>query len=184
MVTVIGLTIGELMRLQRLGILIFSSVMTLALAACAVSPFNKIGLEQVDRNINYTRAAQNPDAVRNRQVVFGGSIISTRNLADNTEITVLAYPLDDTDQPVTSATPLGRFLLIHPGYLESVQYAPGRLLSARGTLAGVQVLPLEQNTYSYPVLEARELHLWSSEDYEPNQGYFPSWLHIGVGVVL
>lgn len=174
------------MRLQRLGISIFSSVLILALTACTVSPFNKIGLEQVDRSINYARAIQNPDAVRNRQVVFGGSIISTRNLSGHTEISVLAYPLDNTDRPSISATPLGRFILIQPGYLESVQYAPGRLLSARGILTGVQVLPLEQNTYTYPVLEARELHLWSSEDegYAPNQGYFPSWLHIGVGVVL
>lgn len=154
------------------------------LSACATSPFNKVGLEQVDRSISYARATQNPDSVRHRQAVFGGSIISTRNLPDRTEITVLAYPLDGTDRPNTSTTPLGRFIIVQPGYLESVQYAPGRLLSARGILAGTQVQPLEQNTYTYPVLEARELHLWTPEDYAPNQGYFPSWLNIGIGVVL
>lgn len=172
------------MRLPQLTAPVFSLMLTLALMACAVSPFNKIGLEQVDRSINYARTVQNPEAVRNRQAVFGGSIISTRNLADYTEIIVLAYPLDNTDRPNTSATPLGRLILIQPGYLESVQYAPGRLLSARGIMAGVQVQPLEQNTYTYPVLEARELHLWSAEEYESDRGYFPSWLNIGVGVVL
>ena len=158
--------------------------MSFILASCAVSPFNKIGLEQVDRSINYSRAVQNPDDVRNRQTVFGGSIIATRNLPDHTEITVLAFPLDDTDRPNISGTPLGRFIIVQPGYLESVQYAPGRLLSVRGTLSGIQVQPLAQSNYTYPVLEARELHLWSPEDYAPNQDYFPSWLHIGVGVVL
>ncbi len=165
-------------------ILIFPLALALVLTGCAVSPFNKIGLEQVDRRITYAQAVQTPDAVRNRQVVFGGSIISTRNLANQTEITVLAYPLDDTDRPVISATPLGRLIFVHPGYLESVQYAPGRLLSARGTLAGVQAQPLEENTYTYPVLEVRELYLWSENDEIPSQGYFPSWLNIGVGVVL
>ncbi|MEO5573874.1 MAG: Slp family lipoprotein [Gammaproteobacteria bacterium] len=172
------------MRLQRFGILIFSSALILALPACATSPFNKLGLEQVDRSITYARAVQNPDAVLARQVVFGGSIIATRNLADYTEVTVLAYPLDNTDRPNTSTSPLGRFLLVHPGYLEGVQYAPGRLLSARGVLAGVQVQALEQNTYTYPVLEARELHLWSSQDYAPRQSPLPSWLNIGIGIGL
>lgn len=180
----LAVLLDELMRLQQLGILILASILTLMLGACASSPFNRIGLEQVDRSINYARAIQNPDAVRNRQVVFGGSIISTRNLADHTEIIMLAYPLDDADRPTTSGPPLGRLIVLQPGYLESVQYAPGRLLSVRGILAGVQVQPLEQNTYTYPVLEARELHLWSAEDYAPNRGYFPSWLNIGIGVVL
>ncbi len=171
------------MPLQLSRALFISLTFSLVLGACAVSPFNKVGLEQIDRTVSYTQAVQNPDAERGRQVLFGGSIVSIQNFTDHTEITLLAYPLDKTDRPNTSATPLGRFIVLHQGYLEGVQYAPGRLLSVRGTLQGVQVRPLGQNQYSYPLLEARELYLWQ-EDNVPRQGYFPPWLHIGIGVVL
>ncbi len=182
-VTGIGRIKGELMPLQLTRALLISAVLSLLLSACAVSPFNKVGLEQTDRTVSYTQAVQNPDAVRDRQVLFGGSIISTHNFADHTEIILLAYPVDNTDRPNTSAAPLGRFIVVHPGYLEGAQYAPGRLLSVRGTLRGVRVLPLEQNQYTHPLLNAHELYLWPGDD-TPPQGYFPPWLHIGIGVVL
>jgi len=174
---------GELMSLRLTRALLISLALSSLLSACAVSPFNKVGLEQIDRTVSYTQAVQNPEAARNRQVLFGGSIVSTQNFADHTEIILLAYPLDKADRPITSAAPSGRFIVKHPGYLEGVHYAPGRLLSVHGTLQGVQVQPLGQNKYSYPLLDSRELYLWPTND-TPPQGHFPPWLHIGIGVVL
>lgn len=154
------------------------SIAALLLTACAASPFNKAALRDVDRRVTYAQALQNPDAVRNRQALFGGSIVAVRNLAEHTEIIVLAYPLNDWDRPNTSATPLGRFIVIQPGYLESVDYAPNRLLSVRGYLDGVRQEALAQSTYLYPVMHALELHLWPDESAAPA---FPRF-RIGVGV--
>lgn len=182
-VTGIGRIKGEHMSLQLTRALPVSVALSLLLSACAVSPFNKVGLGQIDRTVSYTQAVQNPLAVRGHQVLFGGSIVSTQNFTDHTEITLLAYPLDKADRPITSAAPSGRFIVLHPGYLEGMHYAPGRLLSVRGTLQGVQVQPLGQNKYNYPLLDSRELYLWPADDMPP-QGHFPPWLHIGIGVVL
>ncbi|MEW6354366.1 MAG: Slp family lipoprotein [Pseudomonadota bacterium] len=153
------------------------AVTTLLLTACAASPFNKAALRDVDRRVTYAQALQNPDAVRNRQVLFGGSIVAVRNLEQHTEIILLVYPLTGWDRPNTSATPLGRLIVLQPGYLESMDFAPGRLLSVRGYLDGVRQEALGQSTYLYPVLQALELHLWPSEP----EAVFPRF-SIGVGV--
>lgn len=164
------------MRTPPARILIF--ITALLLSACASSPFNKAGLREVDRTIDYVQAVQNSDALRNRPVLFGGSIIDTRNLPDRTELVVLAYPLNNWDRPNTSATPLGRFIAVHSGYLESVDYAPGRLISVRGYLDGAREEPLAQSNYVYPVMRVEELHLWPAQTPAPSYPRF----QIGVGV--
>lgn len=153
--------------------------MALLSAGCATtSPFDKTALTQVDRNVSYTQAAQEPDLVAKRQVLFGGTIVSLRNLPQSSELVVLAYPLNDSERPDTSAAPLGRFIVTQPGYLESKSYDAGRLLSARGVLDGVRTEPLGETSYRYPVLQAVQLHLWPDE---PTRRPYPRF-NIGIGV--
>ena len=148
------------------------------LTGCTNTPFNKVALREVDRSITHTQAVTDANNVRNRHVVFGGNIIATRNLPDHSEIVVLAYPLNNVDRPDTSAAPLGRFIVIEPGYLEGANYAPQRLLSVHGYLDGVRQEPLGESLYNYPIIRPYELHLWPAE---PEGGVFPRF-HIGVGV--
>ncbi len=151
----------------------------LLLGGCATAtPFNKTGLSQVDRNITYTQAAQDPLGVSNRQVVFGGTIIALRNLPQTSELVVLAYPLNDSDRPDLSAAPLGRFIVVQPGYLESTSYSTGRLISVHGVLDGARIEPLGETTYRYPLLQAAELHLWTDE---PARRPYPRF-NVGIGV--
>lgn len=149
------------------------------LAACASAP--KFDLEGVNRELTPARAAANIDTARNQRALWGGIIVASRNLKDATQLEVLGYPLGRDGKPKQGDPPQHRFLVTHPGYLETADYAEGRLLSAVGTVAGTQEGKVGEARYVYPVLNASQLHLWERETYSrPNEPR----IHFGVGVIF
>jgi outer membrane lipoprotein len=151
------------------------------LTACAAtSPFGSAKLSGTDKTLSYQQAVTDSESLHGRRIVWGGSIIATRNLSQYTEVVVLAYPLDAQAQPLTSNSALGRFVLIWPGYLESADYAPGRWLSVIGDLDGLRDELLGESRLTYPVIQAQYLYLWPLETGPAISPRF----HIGVGVRL
>ncbi len=126
------------------------------LAACASPPFNLAG---VDTTMTPVQAAL-PGATLGQRVEWGGVIVTARNLADRTDLQVLAYPLDSSARPEDWKSPLGRFILQQRGYLETIDYAPGRLVTAVGTVVTVQAGLVGKAPYRFAVLGAEQLHLW------------------------
>jgi outer membrane lipoprotein len=160
---------------RALGLTLFAIMLT----ACAVtSPFDSAKLSGADKTLSYQQAVTDSESLRGWRIVWGGNIIETRNLAQHTEVVVLAYPLDAQVQPLTSKSALGRFVLIWPGYLESADYAPGRWLSVIGDLDGLRDEPLGESRHTYPVIQAQYLYLWPLETGPAVSPRF----HIGVGV--
>ncbi len=140
----------------------------LVCVACATRPAFDLG--GVDTTLTPTAAAADIDAARDHHVEWGGVIISARNLRDHTELEVLAYPLDHSARPELEKTALGRFLLTRPGYLETVDYSPGRLITAVGPVTGIHDGSVGQSPYRFAVITAAELHLWprwTPHDNEP-----------------
>lgn len=162
---------------RALGLTLFAMMLT----ACAVtSPFDSAKLSGADKTLSYQQAVTDSAALRGRGAVWGGSIVATRNLAQYTEVAVLAYPLDAQTRPLTSSSALGRFVLIWPGYLESADYAPGRWLSVIGDLDGLRDELVGESHYIYPVIQAQYLYLWPLATGPAVSPRF----HIGVGVRL
>jgi len=130
------------------------------LSACASAPFNN---EEV--NVQLT-----PEEVRNASdeakgtVIWGGVIISSANLADRTQLEVLAYPLDSRQRPVRNKSSVGRFLLQSPEYIETENYAPGREVTAIGTLQGVTKGEIGDASYDYPTVTINDVHLWHPDN--------------------
>ena len=139
---------------QRLLTLLVLSLLT----ACANTP--AFDLRGVDSGLRPDLSAAEPAGTRGRSVHWGGSIVSVANLRDSTRIEVLAYPLQRDGRPDVDSAALGRFLLIHQGYLETVDYAPGRLISAVGVLQAPQEGLVGEVKYTYPVIHAGQLYLW------------------------
>jgi outer membrane lipoprotein len=110
-------------------------------------------------------------------VLWGGVILGTTNLKDSTRIEVLAYPLDTDRRPQRDRDPQGRFILEQAGFLEPASYAEGRLITTVGKLAGTLPGRIDASDYSYPVVAARQLHLWPLD-----RGRRGSNVHFGVGV--
>jgi outer membrane lipoprotein len=130
----------------------------LLLNACASGPtFNTHG---VDRSLTPRDVASRSQPATGKSVLWGGVIISTSNLKDSTQIEMLCYPLDASERPQTSGTPLGRFILEQRGYLEPASYAEGRQLTVVGTVSGTRAGQIGESDYTYPVITARQLHLW------------------------
>lgn len=158
---------------------ILLSIVALALSGCASAP--KFDLTDVNRELTPARAAANIDAVRNQRVLWGGVIVASRNLKDATQLEVLGYPLGRDGKPKRDDAPQHRFLITQSGYLETADYAEGRLVSAVGTVTGTEEGKVGEARYVYPVLNAAQLHLWPRETYSrPSEPQ----IHFGVGVIF
>lgn len=156
--------------LPRLALLFVS---TMLLGACATAPeFNLAGVDRTLTPAGVTDLA----AARDKRVLWGGLILGGRNLKDSTQLEVLAYPLDSDGRPDADAATLGRFLLVRAGYLEKLDYAPGRQLTAVGPVTELVKARIGEADYQYPLMRAEQLHLW------PRRTGREPQMHFGVGV--
>ena len=157
--------------------IIFLFFATVVLAACATAP--KFDTSGMDLSISPQQAVAESKTLQGVQVLWGGVIISSANLKDVTQFEILAYPLSSDQKPDTGRDPLGRFLAIQEGYLETSDYAQGRLITITGTLQDKRSGRIGETEYIYPVLNINQLHLWKKrgDSSEPQ-------FHIGIGVMF
>lgn len=146
----------------------------LALSACAK---DKPADDGIDRALTPTRAAADIGTSRGQRVRWGGVIINATNLKDSTQLEVLAYPLDRDGRPRREENPLGRFLAFKDGYLETVDYAPGRLITLTGPVQDTRIRKLGEADYTYPILLADDLRLWNNKAPREEPRF-----HFGIGV--
>ena len=108
-------------------------------------------------------------------VRWGGEILETENLANETHFTILASPLSKDGEPNTTDNSDGRFIAIVPVFLDPKVYASGRLLTVSGTLLRFEDHKVGEFDYRYPVVEVDAYHLWP-ESIAPAYGYpYPGW---------
>jgi len=118
-----------------------------------------------------------PDKFKNRMVEWGGILIKAHNKRETTELEILAYPLDSDGLPLHNGSPQGRFIAVRAGYLETVEFAPGRLVTVTGPINGFRYGQIEGAKYTYPSINAQQLQLWPRE----KSGSEPR-IHFGIGV--
>jgi outer membrane lipoprotein len=149
----------------------------LLLIACATPP--PLDTNGVDPALTPSKALVDIEAARNHRVHWGGVIVQSKNLKDTTQIEVLAYPLDKSGIPNTEAEPQARVLVMQAGYLETADYRQGRLVSVVGAIAGIREGAVGEAQYSYPVVNALQLHLWPKQT-KPRTG---TDVHFGIGII-
>jgi outer membrane lipoprotein len=94
-------------------------------------------------------------------VIWGGRILETANLESVTEILVLALPLTGGHVPRIDEESVGRFVIRVDGYLEPMDFAPGRYVSMAGLLAGTtDAWAYEGVAVSVPLVRSSQVHLW------------------------
>jgi outer membrane lipoprotein len=151
-------------------------VAALLLSACASGP--RISTEGINSTATPRLAAAEIESLRGGKVLWGGVIVNSTNLEEWTRLEVLAYPLDSSQRPRTSLEPTGRFLAIEQGYLETVDYRQGRLVTVKGNLRETQEGEIGDADYTYPIVETDQLYLWPEEqavDSSPG-------VHFGIGI--
>lgn len=144
------------------------------LSACATTPpIPPEKLAGVDPNLTPEQVVD--ETLRDGEVLWGGVIIAADNRPEQTIFTVLYYPLDNSQRPDLRKTPLNRFKVYYPGYLETMVYAPGRKITVLGSVQGVEQGKVDDAPYPYAKIKALEIYLWPA-------GNEDSRVRFGVGV--
>jgi len=146
----------------------------LLLGGCAT----RFDIGAAEHRITPQQAANNIGLVQNKTIAWGGIIVASRNLASQTQLEILSYPLDEHGRPDREAKAGGRFIALHPGYLELANYAEGRLVTMTGAVSETRAGSVGESRYVYPVLAVKTLFLWPTPEEEASKPQF----HFGVGV--
>jgi outer membrane lipoprotein len=157
-----------------------SPLLLLALVACAPAPIYKPSASNV--NVPPQQVAATPDRFGSGDVIWGGRIVQVNNLADHSEVEVLAYPLDSSQRPKASDTGNGRFIVLLPGYAEPLNYPAGRLMTVAGRLDGTRTAQVGQAPYTYPVVSASSSHVWTQAEMAKGKNNVSFGLGLGVGI--
>lgn len=153
------------------------SLLLSILLGCSTAPEFKT--TEVDRTLTPQSVIAEPNTSQGKVALWGGTILETRNLENSTQLEILAYPLDSSHRPILDNKPLGRFIILHTGYLEPTTYSQGELISVLGSISESQKGKIGETLYTYPVIKAQQLHLWSASDGRSNTRF-----HFGIGIRL
>jgi outer membrane lipoprotein len=104
--------------------------------------------------------AMQPERYHDADVVWGGKILDVRNRAEGTEIEIVAYPLDNVQRPDQNAPTQGRFIVALSGFVEPLDYPPGRFVTLRGRIAGTRVARIDERDIVFPLVGDATLHVW------------------------
>jgi len=100
------------------------------------------------------------EAYKGKNVLWSGVIISSVNLKEGTMLEVLQKPADMQGKPKDVDESEGRFLALYPGYLDVAIYNGGRKVTVAGEVQGKKIQHLGEIDYTYPLISAKEIHLW------------------------
>lgn len=154
----------------------FLFVLVTILTACTT--VTKFETANIESSLTPLLVVKNPVTTHGKNVIWGGIILTITNLKKETQIEILAYPLDANQRPLTNNKSLGRFIIIHSGYLEATVYTQGKQLSVRGKVNGTRSGKIGEAKYIYALIKSQQLHLWSKES--ESQTFF----HFGIGIQL
>jgi outer membrane lipoprotein len=132
-----------------------------------------------ERGLTPERAAA--EARIGSAITWGGALVSTRNLADATELEVLAYPLNDCGRPLLSEPARGRFIIRRPGYLETADLAPGRSVTGSGRIIDIAEGTIGAAGYRFPVLEDAAPVFWPEPSAGNRNPSVRPWVSVGIG---
>jgi outer membrane lipoprotein len=135
-----------------------------ALSGCALAPASLRGDFAPLTPAEAARGVQTAEPVR-----WGGVIAETRPDQDRTCFLVVDMPLDGSARPVRVDQSGGRFLACTQGFLDPEVYAPDRLLTVAGWLAGTSPEKVGDYAYEAPVVDAYTAYLW--QQLPPGYGY-------------
>lgn len=149
------------------------TILLLFVAGCAHVVSDKMRSMQ-DRDISLTQLFRQPELYKGRIVIMGGIIAGSLNTEEGTYIEVVEKPLDYLGRPEDTDRSLGRFLILHDGYIDTAIYARSRKVTVAGEVVGEKKRPLGEMVYRYTLIKSKELHL-----IRPGRR-FPVFFEIGI----
>ena len=153
--------------------LVLTVGLSLVLQGCsyAISPAMTA---QADRSVTFDKLTADPALFVGKTVILGGIIAGTKNLKKGSLIEVVQKELDYWGKPQRTDRTGGRFLILHPAYLDAMIYAPGKAVTVAGEVMGEEQKIRDATVPSYLILKTRELKLWPGQS--PTAWDRPEWL--------
>lgn len=132
--------------------------------------------QQVDNTLSMEQLRINPDTYKDRVVMLGGEIVTTRNFTDSTRLEILQKPLDASGMPYDIDKSQGRFMAQCNTYLDPTIYATGRQVTIAGRVLGSLTDKIGEAEYVYPLISCLEARLWPQKPVDPYPAYsYWSW---------
>ncbi len=110
-----------------------------------------------------------------QKVRWGGVILEIENKEDSSQLTVVAFPLNDDGQPIPGDNSQGRFLAIVDTFLEPQLYSAKREITFSGHLRRSEVRKVGEFSYDYPVVYAEDYYLWPVREEQSYHDMPPYW---------
>lgn len=149
----------------------------LLLSACA-SQVPDIIKNPPPENPSLMGVQARPDQHLGKAVRWGGTIISTQNQKNQTELTILGKPLDKFGEPQEGDQSYGRFIGVLDGFLDPAIYAAGRSITVYGKLEKVLRKKIDNYEYVYPIVHIEHFYLWAvpeKYDYYDYPYWYDPW---------
>jgi outer membrane lipoprotein len=155
---------------------LFHPLFLVVVSGCTY-PISQQYREQARPDLTFSMVLKNPDAYIGSIVIWGGKIVATHNHPGETEITVLETPLGYEEKPIAAEFSRGRFIVRTLTFLDPAVSGPGRRITVAGEVIGKEMKPLGDTKYTYPVIKAKEIHLWRREIVYvyPRDYYWRDW---------
>ena len=155
---------------------IFWMVLGLAVFISSCAPLSKEVMRQVDESLTYGVVQKDLQRYVGKTVLWGGVIVGTNNKQGETTLQIRQTDLDIERRPKNLDASAGRFIVRYAGFLDPAIYQAGREITVGGEIVGAETLPLGGVQYTFPVLLAKELHLWEKiGPYYYPYGYYPPY---------
>lgn len=139
---------------------------TLLLGGCASLPE---GLRTAPEQKLLPFAAVTTTAPEGQSVRWGGEVVRVSNLNEGSMIEVVQFSLNASGRPLRTDQSGGRFRIRVPGFIDPAIYTPGRLVTAVGQFQALEQDQVGEQPYTFPVLEARHVHLWPVVEKAPER---------------
>ena len=146
---------------------------TLMLSACASTVPEVIRHAPV-QEVSVEQAGAAPEVHQGKRVRWGGSIVTVENHRDATWVELLSRPLGSNQKPNADQPAGSRFLARLNGFVDPAEFAPDRLLTVVGRLAGTREQLIGEYPYRYAVIEVQAHHLWPVP-VEPRPRHSPAY---------
>ena len=141
-------------------------ITVLLLAGCAATP-PELQTTAEEALLPFESATETLPA--GQPIRWGGEVVRVNNLQEGSVIETVQFPLNTSGRPIRSDQSGGRFRIQVSGFIDPAIYTPGRLVTAIGGFSELEQGHVGDQPYTFPVLEARHVHLWPVVEKRPER---------------
>lgn len=111
-------------------------------------------------DIQLTQVTSATDSYVGQQVRWGGMVAEVRNLEQQSELTLVQFPLTRYGNPITTGRSVGRFVVTTKSFLDPLIYQEGVLVTVVGTIEDVITRQIDQKSLPIPVVNMTDSQVW------------------------